>query len=196
MKFNRQLLVFSLILTLATLGFIACSRETGVEAARESDQPALLPDTPAVSPAEQEFMMKVSQANTSEIMMARQAMQRSGNKDVKDFAHMIESDHTKALDELTELMKNKNVSQSRVPSPEAAQEMDTLNKLSGAEYDRQYANMMVEKHEKSIDLFREQIDTARNPDVKEFASGLLPTLEMHLEKARAIQSKLFSGNGQ
>jgi putative membrane protein len=109
---------------------------------------------------------------------------------------MIEKDHTMTLEQLTSLMEQKNVTQSKAPAPEAAQEMDRMNDLSGADFDREYANMMVEKHQKAVDMFREQSENAINPDVKEYASDTLPTLEMHLEKAHSLQSKLFNGNAR
>jgi putative membrane protein len=196
MRNNRQLLTFVFIVALATLGFAACSRDTGVEASREMDRPAGAADPSVVSPAEQDFMMKVTQANVGEIMMARQAMRKSQNKDVVDYANMIEKDHTMTLEQLTSLMAEKNVVQSKAPAPEAAQEMDRMNDLSGTDFDREYANMMVEKHQKAVDMFREQSENAINPDVKDYASDTLPTLEMHLEKAHSLQSKLFNGNAR
>jgi putative membrane protein len=92
-------------------------------------------------------------------------------------------------------MQEKNVSQSRIPPPEMSQEMDKLSSLSGSDFDREYVNMMVEKHQKAVGMFKDQTN-ARNPDVRAFATDLLPTIEMHLEKAHSLQSQLFNGGAR
>jgi putative membrane protein len=186
MRLNRQLLMLCFCLVIASLSLAACSRGSGVEAAREDRQPT-------VSPAEQDFMMKAAQANLSEIDMARFAMQKSQNSDVKDFANMMESDHTSALEDLTDLMKDKGVSQPRALNPEEKMEIEKMTELSGAEFDREFANKMVADHQKAVEMFRDQLNIAENPDVKKYAEDLLPKLEMHLEKAQKLQSKLFGG---
>src|SRR5207253_4925052 len=103
MKATRQKLMIYLIVVMAGLGVTACNRDRTVEAARENRQPT-------ATPAEQDFMMKAAQANMSEIDIARFAMQKSQNTDVKDYANMIQSDHSSALEDLTDLMKDKGVS--------------------------------------------------------------------------------------
>jgi hypothetical protein len=40
-------------------------------------------------------------------------------------------------------------------------------------------------------MFREETTTPQNPDVKKYAEETLPKLEMHVEKAQRLQSKLF-----
>jgi putative membrane protein len=187
MRRTPQLIKVGLIVLAATLGMNACNRNHSVEAAREDRQ------QPAATPAEQEFMIKATLANLSEVDMARIAMQKTQNSDVKDFANMIESDHTSALEDLADLMQKNGMSPSNVLSPEAKADIEKLAALSGAEMDRELINTMVADHQKAIGMFRDQVSIAQNPDVRKFAEDLLPKLEMHLEKAQKLQSKLFGG---
>jgi putative membrane protein len=188
MRMKGQLLVVCLVLTLAA-GLTACNRERGVEAARE-DRPA------AVSQSEQDFMTKAVQANMAEIEAARMALQKSGNSDVKDYANMIKRDHTNALEDLTDLMKDKNVQQPKTIAADTEQDISRMNTLSGGEFDREFVNMMVSDHQKAIELFRDQQSSAQNRDVKKYVDDVLPKLEMHLEKAQRLQTKLFSAPNQ
>src|SRR5262249_9938082 len=183
-----QLLVMCLVLTLAA-GLTACNRGRSVEAARE-DRPR------AVSQSEQDFMMKAAQANMAEIDVARTALQKSGNNDVKDYANMIKRDHTNALEDLTDLMKDKNVRQPRSIAADTQQDNSRMNTLSGGEFDREFVNMMVSDHQKAIELFRDQQSSAQNRDVKKYVDDVLPKLEMHLDKAQRLQTKLFSAPNQ
>jgi putative membrane protein len=188
----RATLKFSTFVVIASLFFAglgACNRGRGVEAAHDDRQIT-------ATPAEQDFMMKATQAHLSEIDMARLAMQRSQNSDVKDFANMIQSDHTNALEDLTDLMKDRGVSQPKALTPETKADIERMTALSGPEFDREFVNMMVADHQKGIEMFRDQASIAQNPDVKKYAENLLPTLEMHLEKSQKLQSRLFGGGRQ
>jgi putative membrane protein len=182
-----QLLKVCFIVLAAILSLNACSGNRGVQAASEDRQ------QPSATPAEQDFMIKAAQANLSEIDMARIVMQKSQNSDVRDFANMIQSDHSSALEDLTDLMRDKGMAPPNVLSPEAKADIEKMTALSGPEMDREFVNAMVADHQKAIEMFRDQINIAQSPDVVKYAEDLLPKLEMHLEKAQRLQSKLFGG---
>ena len=140
-------------------------------------------------------MRKTVEMDLSDIDMARLALQKSPNPDVRDFANMILRDQTSALEDLSDLMRAKGVSQPRIASPDARQDADRMAALTGPEFDREFINMMVADHQKAVDMFRDQIGIAMDADVKKYSEDLLPILEMHLEKAQRLQSKLFRTEG-
>jgi putative membrane protein len=169
----------------ALLGATACTRGGGVEAARE-DRPA------SVSPPEQEFLVKTAQTDLAEIDMARSALKNSANRDVRDFANMIQTDGVKALGDVTDLMRDKFVREPSGVAVDLKRDIDRMARLTGPEFNREFMNMMVAEVEQSVERFRDQSNAAEDPDVMKFADDSLPQLEMHLEKARRLQSKLFN----
>jgi putative membrane protein len=186
MRPQGLLSVVCLILTfVAAFGLAACNRENGVEAAPEDR-------TTSLSQSERDFMMEAAQADLAEIDMAQVALQNSGTGDVKDFANMIKIDHTSALEDLTELMKDTNVPQPKSIPVELQQDISRMRSLTGGEFDREFVNMIVSEHQKAIEMFRDQQSTAQNQDVKKYVEDTLPRLEMHLEKAQRLQTKVFS----
>ncbi|HEY2379538.1 MAG TPA: DUF4142 domain-containing protein [Terriglobia bacterium] len=182
MKRNRHLTLWSCVLA-AVFALTGCSHSS-VEAAR-SNRP------PAVSPAGQDFMMKTAQADLCDIAAARLALQKSETSDVRDYANMIQNDHTTALEDLSDLMKDKNVPEPETTSADALKDLNRMSGLSGAEFDREFINMMVADHQKAAEMFRDQIGIAQDADLKKYAEDRLPKLEMHLDKAQSLQSKLF-----
>jgi putative membrane protein len=174
-----------ILLFVAAFGLTACNRENGVEAAPDDR-------TTSLSQSERDFMMEAAQADLAEIDMAQVALQNSGTGDVKDFANMIKSDHTSALEDLTELMKDTNVPQPKSIPVELQQDISRMRGLTGGEFDREFVNMIVSEHQKVIEMFRDQQSTAQNQDVKKYVEDTLPRLEMHLEKAQRLQTKVFS----
>ena len=183
-----RVLKVSFILLAGTLALAACNRNSAVQAAPQDHRPA-----PSATPAEQDLMIKAAHADLAAIDMARIVMQKSQNSDVKDFANTIQKDHTNALEDLTDLMKDKGMSPPSKHTPEAQTDIEKMTALSGAELDREFVNAMVADHQKLIEMFRDRADIAKSPDVKKYAEDQLPQLEMHLEKAQKLQSKLFGG---
>ena len=68
--------------------------------------------------------------------------------------------------------------------------LDRLSKLSGAEFDREYMQAMVDDHKEDVSAFENASQKAKDPDVKKFASEHLPTLKTHLEIAEATAGQV------
>ena len=68
--------------------------------------------------------------------------------------------------------------------------MDKLTKLSGAEFDREYMETMVDDHKEDIEKFQTQADKGKDPELKKFASENLPILKKHLELAQSTEKQI------
>jgi putative membrane protein len=66
-------------------------------------------------------------------------------------------------------------------------EIDNLGKKSGADFDREYMKHMVSDHKKDVAEFKSEAKSAKDADVKNFASSTLPTLEQHLDLAKSTE---------
>ena len=60
---------------------------------------------------------------------------------------------------------------------------------NGTEFDREYARMMVEDHQKDIAAFEREASSGSDPDVKAFAMETLPTLRAHLQAAQTLPNE-------
>jgi len=143
-----------------------------------------------VSSADTEFMNKAAQGGMAEVELGRMASTKAQNAEVKQFGQQMMADHTRANNELKTLAAGKNVT---LPTDVGAMHkatMDKLSKLSGAEFDKEYVKAMVEDHEKDVAEFQKQADSGANADVKAFAAKTLPTLKMHFEMIKGMQSKM------
>jgi len=183
MGVKRPLLVVCLLSMTVILP--ACIRGNGVEAGTKDG-------SLAVSQSEQDFMKKAAQSNLAEVYAARIALQKTGNDDLRDYANMINSDHMNAFVDLSELMKDQNVPQPKSIAPVTQQDINRMSNLTGGEFDREFINMMVSDHQNTIEMFRDQQISAQNPGVKKYLEETLPRLEMHLEKAQRLQTRIFS----
>lgn len=136
------------------------------------------------------FMTKAAQGGMAEVELGRMASTKAQNADVKKFAQKMVQDHSNANTELKALAAKKNVTLPTELDPMHKSMSDDLSKLSGAEFDKEYVDGMVEDHEKTVALFQTQADKGTDADAKAWATKTLPNLKMHLQMIKDIQSKM------
>jgi putative membrane protein len=139
-----------------------------------------------LSSTDRSFIMKAAEGGMAEVQLGQLATQNASSDDVKKFGQRMVDDHTKANDQLKQLAESKGV---KVPADLNAKDKatkDRLSKLNGAAFDRAYMKDMVQDHTKDVAEFRKESTSAKDSDVKGFASQTLPTLEDHLKEAKSI----------
>ena len=153
--------------------------------------PAATP-TRAAAPQQDDsaFAMNGAQANMAEIALGRLASQKSQNPEVKRFVQRLIADHTKANSALKPIASKKNITLPADVKPEQKETYDRLAKLSGAEFDREFMALMVTNHQKSEAAYQAESTNGTDPELKAFATTILPTIQGHLRMSQEIASKL------
>jgi putative membrane protein len=93
------------------------------------------------------------------------------------------TDHGKANEGLKRVAAAKGVLLPTGLDRKHRNELERLEKLSGANFDREYMKHMVDDHKKDVAEFRRAANDLKDPEVRNFASSKLPTLEEHLKLA-------------
>jgi len=125
-----------------------------------------------------------------EVVMGEIAQKNAQSQEVKDFAAMMVTDHSKANAELKNIAEKKGIKLLEVLSKKHQIMVDGMSKLTGAQFDRAYANAMVEGHGKTVDLFKSAATTVSDPELKQFVTETLPIIEGHLSKIEEIQTSM------
>ncbi|HZT78554.1 MAG TPA: DUF4142 domain-containing protein [Vicinamibacterales bacterium] len=131
------------------------------------------------------FMKKAAEGGMAEVELGNLAQQKASSDEVKSFGKRMVDDHSKANDELKSIAQSKNVTLPTSLDPKDQQLRNKLEKLSGAAFDRAYMQAMLKDHRQDVNEFRHESTSAQDPDVKQFASKTLPTLEEHLKLAQS-----------
>ncbi len=131
------------------------------------------------------FLKEAIQGSLAEVKMGQLAQQNGGTEDVRSFGTKLVTDHSAAMDQATALAESIDAPVPDQPKPEAQKEYEKLQGLTGAEFDKEFAEHMVMGHEKEIAKFEEHAQSGSN-EVAEFAKATLPTLELHLDLARDL----------
>jgi putative membrane protein len=138
-----------------------------------------------------EYLVAAAETNLSEIEIGKLAQTKGTNAHVKEMGKMLETDHSKALSELQALAAKKSVSLPGVVTDDGKEHYADLNgKAAGNDFDKKFADMMVDGHEDAISKMEDASKNATDAEVRTWAGAQLPTLRMHLEHAKKLQDEL------
>lgn len=137
---------------------------------------------------DQQFIDLAAQTDMIEANLGQLAQSASSSQPVKDFAQMLVTDHTKDFDQLYVLAHQGNL--TRPDAIDAAHNKAMIapfQKLTGAAFDRRYIHDMIAGHTQAIAVYKKEAADAANPALKSYAEETLPTLQKHLDAAKALE---------
>jgi putative membrane protein len=136
--------------------------------------------------ATQDFVTKVAISDMFEIQTGKLAAQK-GNAEVKSFGQRMVKDHTKTSQELKSMLGKSKVKVPTALDAEHRAKLGKLEKLSGDQFNSNYASMQVEAHQEAVKLFETYSSSGDDAELKAWAAKTLPTLKDHLEHARKLK---------
>ena len=136
-----------------------------------------------------EFLVSAAEVDLKEIELGKLA-QKSANADVKALGAMMVAEHTKSSAELKTLAASKNISLPMALTDDGKDAYNKLNEKKASDFDKAYADKMVEGHKKTIEKFEEYVRDGKDADIKAWADKTLPVLRTHLQHSEQVQQKL------
>lgn len=107
---------------------------------------------------------------------------------VRQYAQTLVEDQTKDFHQLCDVAQ-----QTKLNLPKA---IDTgynrttitpFHQLKGSAFDHRYIRDMIAEDTKAIAVYKKEAAMAHNPSVKSYAEQALPSLQKHLDDARALE---------
>ena len=142
---------------------------------------------------DQQFLKDLHGANLGEIAYAPTVMRQASSAQVKDFARMMVKDHSKADEMVKRLATSKGVKlDNAVPATEMAV-IKRLGREKGAKFDKAYQHEMIRDHTADVGELKREISLGHDPQVKALAMKVLPVVEGHLDKAKALLPPMKMG---
>lgn len=184
-----------LFISFSSFVLLACNNESKdpVEKADSANKEARTDTStvaPAPDPATSSFLVDAANGGMAEVKLSGLAAERSGLAAVKDFATMMITDHTGANAEVKALAARKNVTLPGDVSDENRKTAEDLAKKTGKDFDKDYVDIMIKDHEKTINLFEKAASDVKDADITGFANNTLPKLRAHLESIKAIKKNM------
>lgn len=146
-----------------------------------------------------QFAIQMSKHNAAEVELGKLAQQKGMHADVRQFGAMMVRDHTAKLEQLKQAVALHSVELNMELPDESEELMQKLQGLSGAEFDREYAQAMVDAHQEMKAMVEGRINDAERMTtsksalelaVDQWAEKGLPGTEKHLMAAQQLNDVL------
>jgi len=176
-----------------SFGMQSCKQEPKQEDPKEvaeDENEAKFDDVNDDKEKDSDYLVAAAEVDMKEIELGKLAQTKSTNADVKALAKMMIDAHTKSLADLKATAAKKNISLPESFTEKGQDAYKDLNDKSGHDFDKAYADKMVDGHEKMIDKMEKASEKATDADIRMWAANMLPELRKHLEHAKMTKEKV------
>jgi putative membrane protein len=134
-----------------------------------------------------DFYRVAIEGNLAEIRMAKLALNKSSNADIKQIANHLVKDHSNFLKQLKAIADSSAKADTTI-STDAATALRDLSSASGKVFDNKWLDVMIAGHDKTIGLYESTLPTA-NDKMKNFLEATLPLVKDHKKMLLNIKQK-------
>ena len=187
-------------LTLAALGAMwGCNRRAGAadrEASSDGAADSLMAanSSPPTEWTDARILGAVVAANTADSTLGALAVRTSQSQRVKDFAQSMVRDHGQGNSMAQTAAGKANLTVEKAPGDPAAEEMNGLRTLKGAEFDQRYVQNEVSFHDGVLQAIDNQLlPNARHAEVRSYLEQIRPIVAAHLDRAKILRVTVDRG---
>src|SRR6478752_1712232 len=107
-------------------------------------------------PSTVDFIQKAAISDMYEVQAGKLAADKGQSDVVKQFGQQMVDAHTKTTEELTGIVKSKNIKVDLTAKLDAKHQklIDDLNTASAQDFDKTYAKQQVDGHQEAVHLFK------------------------------------------
>jgi putative membrane protein len=176
-----------------SLGTASCKGDKpddSKEAAEEQNEDKFEETSKDSLEGDSDYLVKAAEVDLKEIELGKLAQTKSSNADVKAFGKAMVDAHTKSFEALKKASSAKNISIPLELTEKGSEAYSELNEKTGADFDKAYADKMVDGHKKMIEKMEDAAKNAKDPDIKQWAANMIPELQAHLQHAETVKAKV------
>jgi putative membrane protein len=156
---------------------------------------AMAQDAASSAAADKTFLMIADESNSAEIAASQLALRKTKNPEIKTYAQQMITDHEKLRSDMAPLAQQMGVSAPQPVNETHKLEEKRLAALSGKSFDAEYIKAMDQDHHKALDLFKSEIATTSNSDLKSAVAQGETVIEQHTEMADQMAQKMNISTG-
>ena len=139
--------------------------------------------------ADTKFVERTAQGELLVITSSELALKRTVSGEERVFAQKMVEEHGALADELKTLAHNKGVTLPTALDDKMQKKIDKLGKEDDKGFPAAYVACQVEAHKAAVSAYRDASESAKDRQVKGFASEYLPKMQAHLDEAQKLAKK-------
>ena len=187
----------TILATTALLALAGCGRSNEPAQTNMTNDTAMATQPEATTPtptaavsASQSFANAAAASDAFEIETSKLALTNGASASVKSYARKMIDAHTASTAKLKATVAG--LTPAITPDPtlnaEQQQKLDRLKALNGTAFDQACIAEQTAAHQQTLDTLKAYAASGDMPALKDFATGLIPTVTAHLNMAKSLKA--------
>jgi putative membrane protein len=148
--------------------------------------PASAADTMPARVDDRKFAKDAAVSGLVEVELGKLATQKGSKDEIKQFGEKLASDHSKANEQLKQVAGKENIQVPDALDSKHQSQIDKLAKLDGEAFDKAFLKDQLKDRQAAVQDFNSEAQSGADPELRTFASNMLPTLQQQLQVARNL----------
>jgi len=147
------------------------------------------PGTADTMPArvdDRKFAKEAAVSGLVEVELGKLATQKGSKEEIKQFGEKLADDHSKANEQLKRVAGKENIQVPDALDSKHQSQIDKLAKLDGEDFDKAFLKDQVKDRQATVRDFSSEAQSGTDPELRTFASNMLPTLQQQLQLAKNL----------
>jgi putative membrane protein len=183
MKFHLPLMIGSALILSAPL---ALAQTSSMQP--QNNASGMQTGGPGLSKQDTTYLKRDARGAAYELDISRLAAQKAQKAQVRQYAEMIVNQHEQANQHLHEVAQANGVAVPTRPDHKDRRRMAKLQKLNGAAFDKTYLQYVKQANEQDLKQEAKEIDSTKNPQVRQFVQEEQQLDQQHAKAAQALQA--------
>lgn len=133
------------------------------------------------------FISTAAASDEFEIESAKVALDKAQSKNVRDFAQMMITDHTKTTEGVKAAAKKANLTVSPPQlSADQQQMLNTLKSTSSDQFDATYLQQQMPAHQQALALLQNYAEAGDTPALQDAAKTAIPIVQKHIARLEEL----------
>jgi putative membrane protein len=139
---------------------------------------------------DKKFLATAAQSDQNEIALSQVAADKASNPDVKAFAQKMVTEHQEMTASMKPFADSWGLTPPAGPDADHQKELDKLNGMSGADFDKEYMSQMVSDHAKALSAFTSEAKDTKDAKFKTAVLKGKTHVAAHKNMAYDLKKKL------
>lgn len=141
---------------------------------------------------DEQFVQHEAATGALTVQFGELGARKAQSTDVKAFASMIVTEHTKLNAELIQMAANKGVDIPTAVDSQKANTLEKLEKATGAEFDKLFLAELQNGHKQCVSSLEEASKKSQDEDLKKWVDRTLPLLRKHHTRINELSSSVMA----
>ena len=136
-----------------------------------------------------QLLVNAQEFNLEAVNLGELAAQRGTTDHVRELGKTMQEHYRASINDVSSLAKSKTITVPTTLTDNGQQALKSLNDKTGIDFDKAYADKMVNSLKEQISKLENASTESTDSDIRQWASNALSSLRIHLDQALTCQAE-------